>query len=287
MKSGEKVYGAMRRATPRACSAPRAQAMPPMAARSRRVAALTQLALAGKGQMPPQGGGDASEYEIDRAVVYLPTRAAPVRRFGAAGGDRRDAHHDRGGDGCRCRTAYRGRADGGGAPMADPMRQDDVAMPALTAGKDTTPAADPARRPRSRQQPPHAALTAPAAATAAPALYAQNCSTCPTPGMTRAQGRRKAAGGANRPSLDRCTPTPRARAIAAKGVRPQRRRRQAVVTYWQRLNIAGRPREARSRPGRALGGSRAEPVAEALDQRVKRSFQESRRRVRTGRWRVM
>ena len=33
--------------------------------------ALLHSALAGKGQMPPQGGGDFSDYEIGRAVVYM------------------------------------------------------------------------------------------------------------------------------------------------------------------------------------------------------------------------
>jgi len=33
--------------------------------------ALWHSALQGKGSMPPQGGGDASDYEIARAVVYM------------------------------------------------------------------------------------------------------------------------------------------------------------------------------------------------------------------------
>ncbi len=33
--------------------------------------ALLHSALKGKGAMPPQGGGDASDYEIARAVVYM------------------------------------------------------------------------------------------------------------------------------------------------------------------------------------------------------------------------
>src|SRR3982751_178220 len=33
--------------------------------------ALVHSAVAGKGQMPPQGGGDFSDYEIARAVVYM------------------------------------------------------------------------------------------------------------------------------------------------------------------------------------------------------------------------
>jgi cytochrome c5 len=37
--------------------------------------ALLASALNGKGAMPKQGGGDASDYEIARAVVYLANRA--------------------------------------------------------------------------------------------------------------------------------------------------------------------------------------------------------------------
>jgi cytochrome c5 len=37
--------------------------------------ALLAAALNGKGAMPKQGGGDASDYEIARAVVYLANRA--------------------------------------------------------------------------------------------------------------------------------------------------------------------------------------------------------------------
>src|SRR5580765_6548462 len=37
--------------------------------------ALAHSALAGKGQMPPQGGGDFSDYEIARAVVYMTGKA--------------------------------------------------------------------------------------------------------------------------------------------------------------------------------------------------------------------
>ena len=35
------------------------------------VEALVTAALKGKGAMPPQGGGDFSDFEIHRAVVYL------------------------------------------------------------------------------------------------------------------------------------------------------------------------------------------------------------------------
>ena len=37
--------------------------------------ALLHSALGGKGQMPPQGGGDFSDYEIARAVVYMADKA--------------------------------------------------------------------------------------------------------------------------------------------------------------------------------------------------------------------
>lgn len=37
--------------------------------------ALLTSALKGKNSMPPQGGGDASDYEIGRAVVYMANKA--------------------------------------------------------------------------------------------------------------------------------------------------------------------------------------------------------------------
>ena len=51
--------------------------------------ALLHSALAGKGAMPPQGGGDSSDYEIARAVVYLANEggakfAEPAAPAGAA-----------------------------------------------------------------------------------------------------------------------------------------------------------------------------------------------------------
>ena len=55
--------------------------------------ALLHSALAGKGQMPPQRGGDFSDYEIARAVVYMadkagakfPEPAAPAPAASGAG----------------------------------------------------------------------------------------------------------------------------------------------------------------------------------------------------------
>lgn len=54
--------------------------------------ALVHSALKGKGAMPPQGGGDASDFEIARAVVYMANNAggkleepkAPVAAASAA-----------------------------------------------------------------------------------------------------------------------------------------------------------------------------------------------------------
>lgn len=109
-------------------------------------AALAHSAIAGKGQMPPQGGGDFSDYEIARAAVYManksggnfPEPAAPAASGAAA-------------------------AASGAATAAAPA----VAVPAIP----TLPAAT--------------ATTAPAAG-AAPALYTATCSVCHAAGIAGA-----------------------------------------------------------------------------------------------------
>ena len=113
--------------------------------------ALLHSALAGKGAMAPQGGGDFSDLEIGRAVVYMANKggakfeepkAAPAQTAAAAPG------------GHRCRR--RGLA---GAQAA---------MPAVAAATAAAPAA-----------------TA-AAGGAVPALYTQVCQTCHAAGVAGA-----------------------------------------------------------------------------------------------------
>ena len=78
MKTGEQVFGAQCTA----CHATGALGAPKLgdvAAWGPRIKsgfdALLHSALAGKGQMPPQGGGDFSDFEIARAVVYMAGKA--------------------------------------------------------------------------------------------------------------------------------------------------------------------------------------------------------------------
>src|SRR5258705_7093007 len=74
LKNGEQVFAAQCTA----CHAAGALGAPKLgdtAAWASRIKAgfdaLLHSALAGKGQMPPQGGGDFSDYEVARAVVYM------------------------------------------------------------------------------------------------------------------------------------------------------------------------------------------------------------------------
>jgi cytochrome c5 len=74
MKTGEQVFAAQCTAC-HATGALNAPKLGDAAAWGPRIAAgfnaLLHSALAGKGQMPAQGGGDFSEFEIGRAVVYM------------------------------------------------------------------------------------------------------------------------------------------------------------------------------------------------------------------------
>ena len=126
--------------------------------------ALVHSALAGKGQMPPQGGGDFSDYEIARAVVYMADKAGakfPEPPAPAA--------------------AASGAATTTAMPAAAPVMAAAPAPVAPTAAA-TTPAAPDTK--------PAAAPTQVAAATPAaagpPALYTQICSACHAAGVAGA-----------------------------------------------------------------------------------------------------
>ena len=100
MKTGEQVFAAQCTAchTAGALGAPKFGDADAWAPRIKTgFDALLHSALAGKGQMPPQGGGDFSDFEIARAVVYMankggakfaepkpPAAPAPRRAHGAA-----------------------------------------------------------------------------------------------------------------------------------------------------------------------------------------------------------
>lgn len=109
--------------------------------------ALLASALKGKGAMSPQGGGDFSDIEIDRAVVYLANQAGakfePLKTLAPAGG----------------------------AAAVAP-----AAMPSTVAaapGVSTPPAAPPATA-----APAATPATANQAAATVPALYNQICQAC-------------------------------------------------------------------------------------------------------------
>jgi len=144
--------------------------------------ALLHSALAGKGQMPPQGGGDFSDFEIARAVVYMTGKSGgnfpePTQPAAASSG---------------APTTTATAAAAGGAPSAT------VAAATSTAG---TPQPDPnAGRPNGTQTATPAAATqvaaanpapspaaTPAAATSGPpALYNQVCTACHSTGVAGA-----------------------------------------------------------------------------------------------------
>ena len=155
--------------------------------------ALVHSALAGKGQMPPQGGGDFSDYEIARAVVFMTSKAggnfpepAPPAATTATSTTTAAAA---GGGGTSGSTAAAPTA--GGSPMADANAGKPESTPSAALNsqvKNAPPNADPgqAKTQVAANSAAAAATTAPAAATAAPALFAQVCSTCHTPGIAGA-----------------------------------------------------------------------------------------------------
>ncbi len=78
MKSGEQVFAAQCTAchTAGALGAPKFGDAAAWAPRIKEgYAALLHSALAGDGQMPAQGGGDFSDFEVGRAVVYMANKA--------------------------------------------------------------------------------------------------------------------------------------------------------------------------------------------------------------------
>jgi cytochrome c5 len=117
--------------------------------------ALVHSALAGKGQMPPQGGGDFSDYEIARAVVYM--------------------------------------ADKAGAKFPEPpapqaAASQAAAMPAPAAVAPiaaAAPVAEPSATAKPAAAPTQVAAAAPAA-DSPPALYTQICSACHAAGVAGA-----------------------------------------------------------------------------------------------------
>lgn len=157
MKTGEQVFGAQCTA----CHATGALGAPKLGdatAWGPRIKtgfdALLHSALAGKGQMPPQGGGDFSDFEIARAVVYM---------TGKAGG-----------------TFPEPAAPAASAAAAATMAVATNATNAATAASPPAPQSTPAT-------PPATTTVAAAANTSGPpALYNQVCSACHATGVAGA-----------------------------------------------------------------------------------------------------
>jgi cytochrome c5 len=166
MKTGEQVYAAQCTAC-HATGALNAPKLGDAAAWAPRIKAgfdhLVHSAIAGKGQMPPQGGGDFSDFEIARAVAHLanqsgakfPEPAAPAAGASAA---------------VTTATALTGTA------------------PAPTAAAPTMPpAATTAAAPAAPTQVAAAApATTHAAAGATPPVYTAACQVCHAAGVAGA-----------------------------------------------------------------------------------------------------
>ena len=121
--------------------------------------ALLHSALAGKGQMPPQGGGDFSDLEIGRAVVFMANKAGgklaePAAPPPAASGA----------------TAVAGAAAPAATAPADAQAKSAPTPAAPTPAPATTVAAAPAK----------------GDAAATPALFMQICAVCHAQGVAGA-----------------------------------------------------------------------------------------------------
>ena len=150
LKSGEQVYAAVCVAchTPGTLNAPKLGDNAAWAARlPQGYDTLLASALKGKGAMPAQGGGDFTDLEIGRAVVYLANKS--------------------------------------GGKLAEPKMSAPTATAAAPATPAPAVAAAPAPTAAPVAVATAAAAT-PAAAGAVPALYTQNCATCHATGVANA-----------------------------------------------------------------------------------------------------
>jgi len=153
--------------------------------------ALLHSALAGKGQMPPQGGGDFSDFEIARAVVYMtgksggnfPEPALPTTPAGGTAATTTTAATA--GAAPAAQTAP-GTTATAGSPRADANagRPEATATAALNSQMKSVP---PNATPGSTQVAATTPSTATAAATSGPpAVYNQVCSACHASGVAGA-----------------------------------------------------------------------------------------------------
>jgi cytochrome c5 len=267
MKTGEQVYAAQCTAC-HATGALNAPKLGDAAAWGPRIKArfdaLLHSALAGKGQMPPQGGGDFSDFEIGRAVVYManqggakfpepavpaagasgPTTARPARRAG----DRRR---------CRSRDACRAAAPApatAAAPAARTTSPLQARRPSSTPRPARLPCPGRGRRAQGRRQGRRGRRASPKAST----------------GCSRARSRARAR---CRPAAARARATPSSRpsspgwsASRSKAARRSGRAGLAPAFFLSaRLGPAGRRAPAStSRPDRNPGGGRAARSALAV-----------------------
>ena len=156
MKSGEQVFAAQCTAC-HATGALNAPKLGDAAAWGPRIAAgfnaLLHSAIAGKGQMPAQGGGDFSEFEIGRAVVYMANQGGAKFPEPVA------------------------PAAGASAPAATTAAASNAAPATTVAAAPATPA---------KEAPPAGATPVVADAGATPALYTQACTVCHAQGVAGA-----------------------------------------------------------------------------------------------------
>jgi len=156
MKTGEQVFAAQCTAC-HATGALNAPKLGDAAAWGPRITAgfdaLLHSAIAGKGQMPAQGGGDFGEFEIGRAVVYMANRGGAKFPEPAP------------------------PAAGASAPAATTAAASSAAPAPTVAAAPATPA---------KEAPPAAAAPVVADAGATPALYTQACTVCHAQGVAGA-----------------------------------------------------------------------------------------------------
>ncbi len=166
MKTGEQVFAAQCTAchTAGALGAPKFGDAAAWAPRIKTgYEALLHSALVGKNQMAAQGGGDYSDFEIGRAVVYMANKAGASFAEPAAPATPATPA-----------TAASGAAVG--AATSTPMPAAPATMPASSTAKPAAPAAPVAT----------VATAAKADVGAPPALYTQFCSVCHLAGVAGA-----------------------------------------------------------------------------------------------------
>jgi cytochrome c5 len=209
MKTGEQVFAAQCTAchTAGVLGAPKFGDAAAWAPRIKTgFAALLHSAVGGKGQMPPQGGGDFIDFEIARAVVYMANKGGA--KFPEP-------------------TAPAAPASGVVAAASPPV--------AIAAAPTAAPSMQ-AQSAASGNAPAAAATAAKADASTPPALFTQACTACHTAGVAGAPKLGDKAAWAPRitQGIDALT----ASAIKGKGAMPPKggsaasnAEIKAVVTY--------------------------------------------------------